>query len=234
MINRILYIIIICFISFSTFGNNESLYNDSTYFELRKIEPNTVDKYISDSDFDYKTKDLESGESFFSILWDYFLNFLKRLFNFKDRQPSSIFFRLIFLLISVSFLVYFLYRTRLSNLLVFRGDEKIDLMQHEDNIFFKDYHQLISNAENNNDFRLATRYKFMELLHNLDKSKLIVWKSYKTNFDYLNELNSKGISDFASISNFYDNIWYGEYLVDKQEYDGYCKKINSFTKNFSS
>lgn len=78
---------------------------------------------------------------------------------------------------------------------------------------------LIEEAEHNEDFRLAIRYNYLLLLKTLSFKNLIVLEDDKTNNDYVNELRQQPFSNaFQYISYLYNYIWYGEFLINKSQY----------------
>jgi hypothetical protein len=50
---------------------------------------------------------------------------------------------------------------------------------------------------------------------------------------YIIEINSKYKNDFISLTQIFDWVWYGEYLVDKNEYEKFAIQFNNFNKSIS-
>ncbi|HOZ86627.1 MAG TPA: hypothetical protein PL029_02660 [Bacteroidia bacterium] len=81
------------------------------------------------------------------------------------------------------------------------------------------YAQRIAEALSENNFRLAIRWHYLEMLYQLDKQQLIVFAPYKTNIDYRYELKNKNIQAvFTSLSRIYDYVWYGQFVISETEY----------------
>jgi len=81
------------------------------------------------------------------------------------------------------------------------------------------YEQRIREALVQNDYRLAIRWHYMELLFRLDKKLLIGFAPHKTNIDYRYELKDKNLqARFAALSNIYDHVWYGQFLLTSSAY----------------
>jgi len=81
------------------------------------------------------------------------------------------------------------------------------------------FDQLIADAINQKNYRLAIRYYYLYLLQKLADNELIGYHAEKTNADYRNELkNASIISDFTYVSYLYNYIWYGEFEVGQPEF----------------
>lgn len=88
-----------------------------------------------------------------------------------------------------------------------------------ENIENADIPTLIKQAEESGNFRLAIRYNYLLLLKTLSYKNLITFEEDKTNNDYINELRKQPFgSSFQYISYLYNYIWYGEFLINKNQY----------------
>lgn len=78
---------------------------------------------------------------------------------------------------------------------------------------------LAEEALNNQDFRLALRYRYLLVLQQLIHRKLIVWKSSKTNYDYQRELRETPFfGPFTEVTRIYNFVWYGHFDLDEKAY----------------
>lgn len=83
------------------------------------------------------------------------------------------------------------------------------------------------------DYRTCVRIYFTFILKELISSGKIRWKKEYTNYDYLNQMVKDPESDiFSKVVSIYDLVWYGEFLLSKEEYlevqpllEGYYKRI---------
>lgn len=108
----------------------------------------------------------------------------------------------------------------------------IPITDIENNIHTTDFKQLISEAETENNYRLAIRYYYLWLLKGLTTAGIIDYDVEKTNSDYFNEINSKELKEnFSYTSYLYNYIWYGEFDVNEQQFS---KAKNAFTKLLNS
>lgn len=79
---------------------------------------------------------------------------------------------------------------------------------------FNQWEDAIEQAIQQENFRLATRIMYLELLQLLHMAKLIVYEKEKTNWNYVTALGSTTFGPpFAQITRYFDYIWYGEFTV---------------------
>lgn len=125
------------------------------------------------------------------------------------------------LIIAVFYLVYILLGEQNFSLLRRNSDQKIAQLENftAENIANADVDSLITKAENSNDYRLAIRYYYILVLKKLSLKNYIKLEEDKTNAEYFNEIKSQNFSEnFAYTSYLYNYIWYGEFLINKEEY----------------
>lgn len=108
----------------------------------------------------------------------------------------------------------------------------IQVTDIETNIHATDFKNLIQEAENNSNYRLAIRYYYLWLLKNLSSAEIIHYDVEKTNNDYRNEIEASEIKDeFTYTSYLYNYIWYGEFDVNDEQFS---KAKNAFVKFLKS
>lgn len=70
------------------------------------------------------------------------------------------------------------------------------------------------------DFREGVRIYFTFILKELIRKGWIDWKKEKTNYQYDLEMRSKrGSEQFSECLRIYELVWYGEYSIDKKDFD---------------
>ncbi len=85
---------------------------------------------------------------------------------------------------------------------------------HEANL-----NELINQALQSKDYRLAVRYHYLQILKQLINQKLIDWHPDKTNRDYIKDLSNKNIQPaFINLTHIYDYVWYGKYKPDENDF----------------
>lgn len=112
--------------------------------------------------------------------------------------------------------------------------KEIDLVEEEEIDLEQDFDKKICLAIDSNDYRLATRYYYLQTLKRLSKKKFIQFHIEKTNMDYQFEINNTTIrSDFKSLSKLYDYIWYGKFPINELDFKKIQAKFDHFAKQIA-
>ncbi|HYE55190.1 MAG TPA: DUF4129 domain-containing protein, partial [Chitinophagaceae bacterium] len=143
--------------------------------------------------------------------------------SWEDRISESWLRYVIFALL-VGILLYAIVKIAISNkLILFKGtgpsmtDEEQELLQQQN------IRDLIAEAEQKQQFRLAVRYRYMQLLQDMDERQLIQLDAKSTNWDYVNRLGSHPLKkQFLLLTRAYEYAWYGEFEVNAEQY-GFIK-----------
>ena len=94
-----------------------------------------------------------------------------------------------------------------------------------------DYSRLLNTAINNKDYRLATRYLYLQSLQKLIIAGAISYSQDKTNYQYLREINNQPYrQEFSFLTLHYEYAWYGDFLIDEAGFTALQKKFTSFNK----
>ncbi|MFD0962982.1 hypothetical protein [Pseudofulvibacter geojedonensis] len=111
--------------------------------------------------------------------------------------------------------------------------EKLDLTNEEliENI---NIDELLQQAINNKEYRLAVRYYFLTILKELNLKKQIKLDKDKTNSDYLFEISKDSIrKQFSYTSYVYDYVWYGEFKLEDDEFNQIQNSFINFKKDIN-
>ncbi len=204
-------------------NTSDSLQVDHSNITPRYFE-NLQGKY-SGKDFIYERTVENSG--WWSRFKQWLSDFFKRLFNLTGEGQASnatdIAIKtagvILFLLV-----IYFIFRAVVNKegTWVFgKSSDKsiIPVTDIENNIHATNFKALISEAESNNNYRLAIRYYYLWLLKKLTQEELIKYDVEKTNSDYKNEIASNTFKEeFSYTSYLYNYIWYGEFDVNQEQF----------------
>jgi len=151
----------------------------------------------------------------------------------KERTPRGIdlsalntffvVFKIILWLLAAAIVIFIIYKLFLGrNALFIRNRKNIEvaIAIHEEPSAAQ-YGQLITKAETAQDYRLAIRYRYLQLLSDLAEKEYIVPGTEKTNYQYISELRKrvpKAAALFAALTSKYEYSWYGEYAVNGKLY----------------
>ncbi len=109
---------------------------------------------------------------------------------------------------------------------------QISITEDEDIINNQDIQQLIYQALQQKNYRLAIRYYYLFVLKKLSDVELIQWEAQKTNTDYIKELTDDTVrNQFKSITKLYDFIWYGSFEVNEKSYQKAEKEFIAITNH---
>lgn len=103
-------------------------------------------------------------------------------------------------------------------------ETRIDSNEQLERIGFEDQ---IKNAENQLNYRLATRLYYLWLIFKLTQRKFIKFHVNKTNHDYIRELkNTKYLDEFSLCTRLYNFVWFGEFELEAQHYQSLKEDFN--------
>jgi hypothetical protein len=81
------------------------------------------------------------------------------------------------------------------------------------------FEQLIKQALQSGNYRLAVRYNYLKTIHTLANKGLILLAADKTNYQYVNEISNPNFqNDFAALTLNYEYVWYGEFVIGENIY----------------
>ncbi|APG59782.1 hypothetical protein LPB144_04840 [Christiangramia salexigens] len=211
----------------------DSLYpgKNIEFKEKSQLTPVKFDeKYIQElkeqDEFNYlKTEEKDSWwtrfKKYLNARYNQFINWL-----FGDYQPNSIIgfiisiFPYIILGVLIGLIIWFFSKLDPGkHILQSPNEPQVFLSEEEELIKNEDLEGLIQDAINNEEFRLAIRYQYLNELRRLDELNWIDYQFQKTNRDYFQEIKKESIRNkFSEITKLYEFIWYGSFEVSKRDY----------------
>ncbi|MBT8325375.1 MAG: hypothetical protein KJO96_08765 [Winogradskyella sp.] len=210
-----------------------SIQRDSSQIDIRYFEDNIVDRYPGD-EFNYSINDT-GGVNLIQRALSKFFKWLSDVFGFDidfiDYQILEYIIYGILSLIVIYVIVRYLKDTSVNKMLRSEVTDIENFSFTETTIDTVNFNALVSQALNEDNYRLATRYLYLKTLKELSNQDIIDWHFDKTNSDYVKEINDDTIKQlFKRISYIYDYIWYGEFPIDKQSFDKNMLTFNSILK----
>lgn len=99
----------------------------------------------------------------------------------------------------------------------------------EDNLHRTDFDDLLEQAINQGEFRLAVRIFYLRVIKQLSDKGRIKWKREKTNGQYVREMSDKteGLQ-FALLTTIYEQVWFGDYGVSPEKFGLIKVHFNKF------
>jgi hypothetical protein len=184
--------------------------------ELRKVPDSTVRRLKRDKAFAYANDDAllekeEQREERQTSTWD-------GAYRFFSSDAVRV---LMYVLLGL-FLIFVIYRIIVVNNLYFIPSRK--KLVHDDdggeeNISDENIDVKIRNAAAAGDFRTAIRYSYLKGLRLLNDKGWIRMHAQATNHDYLYQVSKYPVAgDFNFLTRVYDYVWYGEFVVNDEQY----------------
>ena len=151
--------------------------------------------------------------------------------SWLERFFSSTVTKTFFWSLAIIFIGFILYKLFFTEGIFQRKSttNKVNVVQEaEDNLSpTTDYYNLIAQSVANNNYRLATRYHYLQALQKLAARGAIQFTADKTNYQYLAELYGKPYyNNFAALTLNYEYAWYGSFQITDTMYS---KIQNNFT-----
>ncbi|WP_304037886.1 DUF4129 domain-containing protein [Mesonia mobilis] len=201
------------------------------YDKTQNLTPVSFDEvqledYKNDSDFDYTEVSAEKSwwyqfKRWIANIWSDFWHWL-----LGDYKADGL---VAFLIESLPYIILFLIICFAVYLFIklnpageYLGDKEtgeVFLSEEEKIIYTEDINQLITDALENQQYRLAIRYSYLLVLRELKNKEFIDYQFQKTNHDYLAEIESEQLKlQFKKITKWYDFVWYGDFTISEEEY----------------
>ncbi|MBT0608400.1 hypothetical protein [Aequorivita echinoideorum] len=220
--NRFLFITFIFLLKLNTVmaavHDSLSVKIDSSAVEQKSFSKDFSKKY-SGSEYDYDSMEGEA-ENFIGRAISWFFNKMGEFFGFTLSpgmyQIIEILVYAILIIFATYIIVKLLVGDSASSFFSRKSAEMAPLNIEEEHIENIDLDAYINNALKEENYRLAIRYMYLKSLKMLSLNNIIHWHFEKTNNDYYREIEDGELkSNFKKISYLYDNIWYGEFALDK-------------------
>ncbi len=202
----------------------------STNIVVRSPSKQTLNDFRNNKEFNYHQKEIPAP-SIFGIILDWLFKMFRKLFGNRYSKYSSF---LIYLTLGLVFiyLILKIIQSRPENLFYTNKNQRIDSYNGTiEDLHTIDFDAEIGKAAGRNDYRSAIRWHYLKSLNYLSNKGLIIWKSDKTNDDYLHELREQSfLSSFREITKMFEYSWYGNFLVSESFYLKSRKLFLEFNK----
>jgi len=202
---------------------------DTVGVSQKKFSQDLSQKY-TDEDFNYEDSVETQGQNFISRFLNWFFETLEDLFGISVTPGTVEIWKNIIYVVLILFGIYII-----AKLLIGQGSGSVfgkanktltNFSSTEEHIEQIDFDQLLKEALQQKNYRLAVRYQYLKVLKLLSTKKIIEWHFEKTNQDYYQEIQPENLREgFQKVSYLYDYVWYGEFAIDES---GYQRAENLF------
>lgn len=191
--------------------------------EIRQMDSGQIEKYKLDEDFNYLDK-ASPGQSIWERFWLWVRGMLRKIFGSVNPTGLGNLIELTIYIVIIAIIGFAVYRLTMIRMdQAFNRGNKSDSVEakiSEENIHDLPFDDLIRNALNNHNYRLAIRLKYLQSLKLLADKEVIHWEPYKTNLEYRYEITSPAVQQaFDRISYYFDYAWYGEFAVEEHHFE---------------
>ncbi len=101
----------------------------------------------------------------------------------------------------------------------------------DEDVSENDLEGLLQKAIRNGNYRIAVRYQFLKTLNRLGEKGILKLSADKTNYQYANEMQGKPYANsFARLSLQYEYVWFGEFELNKEQFETVQKEHQQFLK----
>lgn len=205
---------------------NEIKLDTTSKVQPLDFQEEKISEYKNDKAFSYLNEEISDN------WWSRFKEWLSMRYHqiihwlFGDYEAGSIlsfFLQLLpYLLIMaiIAFGVWLFIRLNPGNYLLATPQEpQVFLSDEEKIIKTENIQELIDRAIKAEDYRLAVRFYYLQLLKLLNQKELIAYEFQKTDTEYLNELEQENFKqNFKKILRIYDFIWYGSFPISSEDF----------------
>jgi len=206
---------------------HEILY-DSSAIQARSFGPEKIKSYKEDPDFQYN-RYKEPPKSLWDRFWEWFWN---KIGEMLSTEGGSATFKTVLILLAVLVIGFFIYKlTGMNRASLFKRNSGSvsGYTVSDENIHSINFTQAISQAIQNNDYRLAVRLLYLQSLKMLADKNLINWQLNKTNIAYIDELQGSTYqSSFSNLTLQFESNWYGDMPIDATEFNAVHEQFNQF------
>jgi len=194
---------------------------------LRKLPDSLVKKLQADDDFWYANAIIEKEK----------IPQNNPNTSYTPIGERSWFKTLIWLIIIGGFAGFIIWYLAGNNVGLFRKRQRLINNNEEeeisDDIFAINYQKEIDKAVHQDNYRLAVRLMFLQLLKELSEKNIIQYKQGLTNADYLLQLSpTTYYPGFFRITRNYEYSWYGLFDVSAEAYSIIKNDFNNFSQKF--
>jgi hypothetical protein len=188
----------------------------------------TLEEISNDRDYQYKEESAPPENPFARWFFEIWKKF-QSLFSGKSYEH---FWQYAMMAATLFFALFLLYKAGILNY-VFPAKEKKyvqDYVVGQENIHDMNLDRALDSALASGDFRLAIRLQYLTTLKMLSEKELINWQPNRTNQSYVQELQKRSFhTDFARITRYFEFAWYGDFKIEKTEYE----EMKAFSGSFN-
>lgn len=146
--------------------------------------------------------------------------------------------RMLYWLVAFVAVLWIVWRMFFGNGSLFTRNKQLHAESHkEDDPSTGDFttEQLIDKAISEGNYRMATRYLYLQTLDTLGHKEMIALAPQKTNYQYMQELSGKADNAmFSKLTLRYEYAWYGDFKLSPAQFYTIHEEFKTFKNSLSS
>jgi hypothetical protein len=188
-----------------------------------------LNTYRTDRDYQY-SDDVPPPDS---LIGKFFNWFFRQLRDFFISPAYQGFWRYVLMIAIAALVIYLGIKAEFLGFLVpgRRSQTTLDYENLKENIHAINFEQELEAASEQGNYRLGVRLLYLRTLKQLTDRHLIDWKPDKTNQQYSYELVGQPFAtEFNALTRDFDYVWYGDFPVDKAQFDTLQADFGAFAQ----
>lgn len=195
----------------------------------RYPDESDLNTYRTDRDYQY-SDDIPPPDSLIGKFFSWFFSQLRDFFTSPAYQG---FWRYVLLICIAALVIYLGIKAEFLGFLVpGRGSQTtLDYENLKEDIHAINFDQELEAASGQGNYRLGVRLLYLRTLKQLTDRHLIDWQPDKTNQQYGYELAGQPFAaEFNALTRDFDYVWYGDFPVDKAQFDTLQSNFGAFAR----
>lgn len=190
---------------------------DEFKVELRVLSDSVMINYINDPAFNYDNTKSEP-QDWITKIKNWINQQLALIRSSKTFSTALDYFYYLLAILALILIIRGLIKGDRRGLLFGKvANNKIKIIEHEEDLNLLNFDELIVSAIENKQYRLAIRYLFLKSLRLLADREMIELRNNKTNRQYYLEIKNNQIANvFQDATLRFEWIWYGEFSVNEE------------------
>ncbi|MEZ5057250.1 MAG: DUF4129 domain-containing protein [Saprospiraceae bacterium] len=137
------------------------------------------------------------------------------------------FMKYLLIIIGVGLILFILYKLVEADSIFGRTDKKLadkDIAfaenADEEELLKEELVDYIKKAEAAQNYKVAVRLRYLDIIQKLNDKQIIRWKKEKTNLQYYREiLDGQMKAPFKIVTRHYEDVWFGDRSIDSSQYN---------------
>ena len=202
---------------------------DTTAVTVRALDQARLERFRQSQEFQYGAEVMPVTNPLVQ-LWQ---RFWRQVGDWLSQTSYYGFWRYVFFAffaVAAVFVILRLLQIDMAGLFRSKGQRlPVPYAAQPENIHEMNFEQLIAQAVEEQNYRLAIRLHYLRTLKTLTDRDLIRWQPDRTNRSYLSDLQAPPLRQgFEQITTLFEYAWYGHFAVDARQFESTASAFGTF------